>query len=100
MERESAPECVPHPLTTRVGNLEARVARLRNDVTEVSIRHDHVNERLDRIERRLGMVDPSSTPPGAPRNSSSPGPAARCRQDADPPRSPIKANDSGSGQGR
>lgn len=49
-------------MTTRLGNLEVSLATLRRDTAHgeettalLSVRMDRMNERLDRIERRLEL---------------------------------------------
>ena len=46
-------------LAARVGNLEvgltSRLNHIESSIAEMSVRFDHQNERLDRIERRLDL---------------------------------------------
>lgn len=44
-------------LTIRMGFVEEGVARLHSEYAHVSIRIDRVEERLERIERRVGLLD-------------------------------------------
>jgi tetrahydromethanopterin S-methyltransferase subunit G len=44
-------------LTRRVGQMERQVADVYGMLADHSIRMDRVAERLDRIERRLGLVE-------------------------------------------
>ena len=44
----------------RVGSIERHLAILQSDIANVHLRLDHQGDRLDRIERRLELVDSSS----------------------------------------
>ena len=46
-------------LTHRVGSLEQSVAHLHSDFAALSVRVDGSNERMERIEQRLGLIDPA-----------------------------------------
>jgi len=41
----------------RVGSMERHLANLQSDIANVHLRLDHQGDRLDRIERRLELVD-------------------------------------------
>ena len=41
----------------RVGSMERHLANLQSDIANVHLRLGHQGDRLDRIERRLALVD-------------------------------------------
>jgi len=46
-------------LVARIGRLEREIANLHVDFAQMQTRIDHVNARLDRVERRLGLETPA-----------------------------------------
>lgn len=52
-----------HDLKQRMTSVEYQIAQLRLDVAGQSVRMDRMDSRLERIERRLDLVDPA-VPPG------------------------------------
>jgi hypothetical protein len=46
----------------RVGGLERKVADLHGDFAGLSMRVDRIDARLQRIERRLDLIDPALPP--------------------------------------
>jgi hypothetical protein len=41
----------------RLGSIERGIATLITEITEMGLRLDLVHDRIDRIERRLGLIE-------------------------------------------
>jgi len=41
----------------RLGSIERGIATLITEITEMGLRLDRVHDRIDRIERRLGLIE-------------------------------------------